>query len=315
MAVGNAPPLVRLLRVAERIESVYVPDMDHQGMIIRPPSEGDSILLQVTLGCSHNKCAFCGAYQGKRFGIKDRAQVDRDIAFARKHCTRQRRLFLMDGDALILPMPQLEYILERIRTKLPWVTRVSSYANAKSLERKSDAELETLHGLGLKMVYMGLESGDQVTLDRVGKWGTRDEIVRQGQRARQAGLKLNVTVLNGLGGLERSHVHAVETGRALTEMDPEQVAALTLMLIPGTPLHRDWEQGDFMLPGSMGILAELRLMLENINLSKGLFLANHASNYLPIKARLPRDKEKTLALIDSALASKVSIRDEKSRGL
>lgn len=284
-------------------------------MIIRPPSEGDSILLQVTLGCSHNKCTFCGAYQGKRFGIKDMEQVERDIAFARSHCTRQRRLFLMDGDALILPMPKLEQILFRIREELPWVTRISSYANAKSLERKSDKELARLRELGLRMVYMGLESGDQVTLDRVCKWGTRDEIVRQGQRAGQAGMKLNVTVLNGLGGLERSHIHAVETGKALSEMNPEQVAALTLMLVPGTELHRDWEQGKFILPGPMDMLRELHAMLENTDIAKGLFLANHASNYLPIKARLPRDKEKTLRLIDSALAQEISVKAEKFRGL
>lgn len=168
-------------------------------MIIRPPSEAGSILLQVTLGCSHNKCAFCGAYLGKRFGIKDRETVQRDIAFAARNCRRQRKLFLMDGDAMILPQERLVEILSEIRRELPWVTRVGSYASAKSLRRKSDVELAELKSLGLGIVYMGLESGDDVILKAMGKNGDSRDIIIQGRRAMAAGFKLNVTVINGLG--------------------------------------------------------------------------------------------------------------------
>ena len=206
-------------------------------MIIRPPNEAGSILLQVTLGCSHGKCAFCGAYAGKRFGIKDRETVIADIEFAARHCTGQRRLFLCDGDAMILPQPRLAEILERVRERLPRVTRVGSYANAKSLARKSDAELEALRGLGLGIVYMGLESGDDEILRAMNKNGDSAFIVEQGRRVRRAGLKLNVTVINGLGGVDRSIAHARATAEALNAMDPDQVGALSLMPVPGTPLH------------------------------------------------------------------------------
>jgi radical SAM superfamily enzyme YgiQ (UPF0313 family) len=289
--------------------------MDHQGMIIRPPSEAGSILLQVTLGCSHGRCAFCGAYQGKRFAIKPRETVLADILYAARHCVDQRRVFLCDGDAMILPQARLVEILSLIRKHLPRVTRVGTYANAKSLKRKSDAELEELRGLGLGIVYMGLESGDDETLRAMDKNGDAAFIVDQGRRARAAGFKLNVTVINGLGGVARSEIHALETARALTLMDPDQVGALSLMLVPGTPLHERAERGEFELPDARGILLELRAMLAGIDLTRGLFLANHASNYLPLKVRLPSGKAEALELIDQALAGRTSLRSESVRRL
>ncbi|WFS62420.1 radical SAM protein [Pseudodesulfovibrio thermohalotolerans] len=289
--------------------------MDHQGMIIRPPSEAGSILLQVTLGCSHGRCAFCGAYQGKRFAIKPRETVLADILYAARHCVDQRRVFLCDGDAMILPQARLVEILSLIREHLPRVTRVGTYANAKSLKRKTDAELEELRGLGLGIVYMGLESGDDETLRAMGKNGDAAFIVDQGRRARAAGFKLNVTVINGLGGVARSEIHAVETARALTRMDPDQVGALSLMLVPGTPLHERAERGEFELPDARGILLELRAMLAGIDLTRGLFLANHASNYLPLKVRLPSGKAEALERIDQALAGRTSLRSESVRRL
>lgn len=289
--------------------------MDHQGMIIRPPSEAGSILLQVTLGCSHGKCAFCGAYQGKRFGIKDRETVARDIDFAAIHCRNQRRLFLCDGDAMIMPQPRLLEILEEIRRKLPWVTRVGSYASAKSLRFKSDDDLRELRGMGLGIVYMGLESGDDAILKRMKKNGDSGVIVEQGRRARQAGFKLNVTVINGLGGVEHSLAHARETARALTEMNPDQIGALSLMLVPGTPLHDEWERGDFIVPDAHVILKEIKEMLAGLTLTRGLFLANHASNYLPIKVKLPSGKQKALEGLDAAIAGARELRDESVRRL
>ncbi|MFP4071286.1 MAG: radical SAM protein [Desulfovibrionales bacterium] len=289
--------------------------MEYIGRIIRPPSEADSILLQVTVGCSHNKCDFCGAYKDKRFAIKTDEQILQDIVFAREHCRRQRRVFLCDGDGLIIPQKRLLFILDAIRQELPWVTRIGTYGNAKAVQRKTPEELRELREHGLGIVYMGLESGDDEILARMHKWGASRDMIREAEKLRQAGIKLNVTVLLGLGGIRESQRHARNTGRVLSAIDPEQAAALTLMLIPGTPLHGAWEQGNFQLPDSMTILRELRTMLEHTTLSRGLFLSNHASNYLPLKIRLPRDKAAALERIDQALAGKLFLTPETSRRL
>lgn len=289
--------------------------MDLQGTVIRPPSEAGSILLQVSLGCTHGKCAFCGAYLDKPFAIKDRQTVSADIEFAAARCRGIRKVFLCDGDALSLPQKRLEDILGEIQEKLSWVTRVAAYGNARGLRRKSDAELRRLRRLGLGKVYMGLESGDDVTLAAMNKKSTAASMVEQGQRAVAAGFNLNVTVINGLAGVERSLVHARETARILNLMQPHQVAALSLMLVPGTPLHRRWQSGEFVLPDARGMLVELREMVAGLELEKGLFLANHASNYLPVRARLPRDKARTLLALDAALAGKLALKPEGLRGL
>lgn len=289
--------------------------MNHEGFIIRPPSEADSILLQVTLGCSHNKCTFCGAYTGKRFRVKDQAQVMADINWAAKKLPRQRRLFLMDGDALVLPMNRLEPILTAIRDKLPQVRRVGSYASARSLKTKTDAELARLKELGLDIIYLGLESGDEDVLARMNKGVTVAEQLHQAARAKSAGLKLNVTVLLGLAGPEGSTRHAKATGNALSAMDPEQAAALSLMLVPDTPLHDDWEAGRFTQSTAPELLAEFGTLVEHTHLSRGLFLCNHASNYLPIRARFPKEKDSVLRSINAALAGETELTPEWRRRL
>jgi radical SAM superfamily enzyme YgiQ (UPF0313 family) len=289
--------------------------MHYEGNIIRPPSEANSILLQVTVGCSRNKCTFCGTYRGERFQIKPDKIILEDIAFAANHCKRQRRVFLCDGDALIIPQKRLLNILIEIEKQLPWVTRVGVYANAKSLNMKTSEQLEELRSHGLGIAYMGLETGDDVTLKNIDKGATADYMIRMGRKARAAGIKLSITVLLGIAGRQRSLNHARETGRVLSAIDPEYVGALSLMLIPGTPLFRDFKAGDFALIEPAEMLQELRTMIAHTDLSRGLFHANHASNYLPIKARLPRDKETTLKLIDNALAGKISLKPEYLRAL
>jgi len=289
--------------------------MHYEGNIIRPPSEANSIILQVTVGCSRNKCTFCGTYAGERFRIKDDAVVFEDIGFANKYCKNQRRVFLCDGDALIIPQPRLLNILGEIKRKLPWVTRVGIYANAKSLKMKTADELAALREHGLGIAYMGLETGDAATLENINKGGGPDEMIRMGRKAKEAGIKLSITVLLGIAGRDRSQIHARETGRVLSAIDPDYVGALSLMLIPGTPLYRDHAAGRFPLLGPEEMLRELRDMIEHTQLSRGLFHANHASNYLPIKARLPKDKQAALMLIDQALSGKVSLKPEWLRGL
>ncbi len=292
------------------------PDGFHyQGRLIRPPSEANSILIQVTTGCSHNKCTFCGTYKDKRFSIKDQAITERDLAFAQKYCRRQRRVFLMDGDALVMPMRRWQWLLEQIKERLPWVTRVGAYGNAKSVALKSDQDLARLAELGLGIVYYGVESGHAQVLREVCKGSTPQRLIEQGRRVKQAGIKLSVTVLLGIGGKERSGEHARATGELLSQMDPDYVGALTLMLIPGTPLGEAAAKGEFSLPDAAGMLAELREMIAATDLSDGLFYANHASNYLPIKARLPSDKQAALSAIDAALEGRVGLKPEWLRAL
>ncbi|MBW1615159.1 MAG: radical SAM protein [Deltaproteobacteria bacterium] len=289
--------------------------MHYEGNIIRPPSEANSILLQVTLGCSHNKCTFCGTYNDKRFSIKSDSIIDEDIDFASKYCKKQRRVFICDGDALILPMKRLVMILEKIKRKLPQVTRVGLYGNTKGLRMKTAEELERLKELGLKIIYMGLESGDEGALKAINKGGTPNTMIEAGRKAREAGIKLSVTVLLGIAGKTRSQIHAKETGRVLSAIDPNYIGALSLMLLPNTPLYEDWEKGKFQLIEPNEMLAELRTMIAWTDISAGLFHANHASNYLPIKARLPKDKERTLKIIDEALAGKIELKPEWLRAL
>jgi radical SAM superfamily enzyme YgiQ (UPF0313 family) len=289
--------------------------MHYEGTIIRPPSEGNSILLQVTVGCSRNRCTFCGTYQGERFRIKSDDVISQDIAFAARYCKRQRRLFLCDGDALIIPQKRLLGILRAIEGELPWVTRIGAYANAKSLKMKTLEELKALRQHRLGILYMGLESGDDETLKRINKGADSQEMIAMGRKAIEAGIKLSVTVLLGIAGRERSQFHAGETGRVLSAMDPQYVGALSLMLIPGTPLYEDHRSGRFTLIKPVEMLAELRTMFAHTRLTQGLFHANHASNYLPIKARLPRDRDAVLELLDRALQGEIGLKPEYLRAL
>ena len=289
--------------------------MNYEGTIIRPPSEAFSILLQVTLGCSHNKCTFCGTYKDKRFTIKDDQTIMADIRFASKYMGNQHRLFLMDGDGLIIPQRKLVWILEMIKEHLPWVRRVGAYANAKSVKMKSDEDLVQLKEKGLGILYLGVESGDNQTLRKVCKGTTAANLIKQGRRIKAAGIKLSVTVLLGIAGPSDSLKHARATGKLLSAMDPNYIGALTVMILPNTPLDDDYRAGRFKLPDTRELLLELREMFEHTHLSGGLFMANHASNYLPVKARLPKDREKTLALIDAALRGEIDLKPEWMRGL
>jgi radical SAM superfamily enzyme YgiQ (UPF0313 family) len=238
-----------------------------------------------------------------------------DIAFAANYCQRQRRVFLCDGDALIIPQKRLLKIMVEIEKQLPWVTRVGVYANTKGLKMKTLDELKELKEHGLGIVYMGLETGDDVTLKKVNKGATSKKMIEMGRKVKEAGIKLSITVLLGIAGRERSFIHAEETGKVLSAIDPEYVGALSLMITPNAPLHDEYKSGEFILIEPDEMLEELRTIIAGTNLTKGLFHANHASNYLPIRARLPKEKEATLNLIDKALEGKVELRPEWMRAL
>jgi len=289
--------------------------MHYEGMCIRPPSEANSILLQATVGCSHNKCAFCGTYKDKRFRIKDNDIILSDILFASRYMRGIKRLFIMDGDALIIPYRRLTWILDTIKEHLPWVTRVGVYANTKGIKMKSQEELVHLKEMGLGIIYLGIETGDDQTLQAIRKGADAQKIIAMGKKVKEAGTTLSVTVLLGIAGKERSLIHAKATGELLSAIDPDYVGALTLMIMPGTSLANDLSAGQFELPDNAGLLMELREMIASTHLSRGLFFSNHASNYLPVKVRYPEGKEQALQLIDMAIQGKVSLRPEWMRAL
>ena len=290
--------------------------MDYEGLIIRPPSEAYSLLLQLTVGCSHNKCTFCGAYRQKKFKIKSLDQIKKDLHEASSY-ENVDRVFLCDGDALIIPQPRLEEILKLINTNLPNIERIGTYANAKSILRKNVEELKKLRDLGLNIIYLGVETGNVEVLQKIHKGVTYEQMVEAGRRVKEAGILLSITVLLGLGGIEKSIEHAIDTAKILSDIDPDYVGALTLMLIPETELYEDYVAGRFVLPDQFGFIRELYLMIANSNFTNCYFTSNHASNYLPVKAYLPREKGKITKMIGSVLEEKdlSRIRPEHLRGL
>jgi radical SAM superfamily enzyme YgiQ (UPF0313 family) len=287
--------------------------MHYEGNCIRPPPEAHSILLQVSLGCSHNKCTFCGTYKEKPFRIKDNHIILSDILFASKHMKNQDRVFLMDGDALIIPQKRLMWIFEKIKEHLPWVKRVGTYANTKSIQMKSPQELIELRENGLDKIYLGVETGDDEVRKKIRKGSSRQQCLEMSKKVKDAGLELIVMVLLGVAGRLKSVDHARATGKLLSDMDPSYVAALTLILIPGTPLWEDYERGNFELPDEQGLLIEMKEMITHTNLSNGIFASNHASNYLPLKIHLPEGKQKALDLIDAALKGEIGLKPEWMR--
>jgi radical SAM superfamily enzyme YgiQ (UPF0313 family) len=291
--------------------------MRYHGPVIRPPSEADSYILQVTYGCSHNRCTFCGTYLDKPFRARETAEVLEDIRAAGALMPATRRVFLADGDALVLSTRRLAVILDALREAFPNLERVGTYANARNLLRKSPAELKSLRESGLGIVYLGLESGDDRVLERIDKGATAAEMVEAVRKAKEAGLLVSVIGLLGIAGLEGSVEHARLTGGVVSRMDPQYFSMLTLMLVPGTPLHRDWSSGAFQLLGAENMLVELREVLAHLEgLTRCVFRSNHASNYLPLGGTLPWDKARLLAALNAALTSgPEALRPESWRGL
>lgn len=277
--------------------------MDYVGHIIRPPSEAYSMIIQVTVGCSHNMCTFCGTYKDQKFYVKDMQQVKRDIDEASRY--RFDRVFLTDGDVLILPTPTLLDLFSYIKKKNPHIERIGVYANTKAILKKSVAELKQLKEAGLGIVYHGIESGNETVLRRIRKGALPHKQLEAAQKIKEAGIALSQTVLLGIGGIDLSIPHAIDTGKHLGAMSPDYASALTVMLLPNTPLYRDYVQGKFVLPDKFGLLRELKLMIENMDVtSTCYFTSNHASNYLPIKATLPDDKKQVVALLDHIINTK-----------
>jgi radical SAM superfamily enzyme YgiQ (UPF0313 family) len=278
--------------------------MKYEGMIFRPPSEAESLILQVTVGCSYNRCTFCGAYQGKSFRIKSFEEVKGDIDEASSYHPWVQRVFLADGDALIIPQKELLRILDYLKIKLRKLGRVGIYANAKDILQKDVEELKALKDRGLGIIYLGLESGDREILKRIKKNATIDQLVRAARRVKESGILLSVTVILGIGGIEYSEAHAEATGKVLSEMDPDYVGALSLMVVTGTPIEKEIETGKLVLPTPFGLIQELETMIKNCNFTQCFFASNHASNYLPLRIRMPEEKEEALRRIREVLRRK-----------
>ena len=275
--------------------------MKYEGMIFRPPSEADSLILQVTVGCSYNRCAFCGAYQGKSFRIKRFEEVKEDIDEVSRHGGKIPRIFLADGDALSIPQKELLRILNYLMEKIIGLERVGIYANARDILQKKPEEFEGLKKAGVGIIYLGLESGNPEVLKRIKKKATIDQMIRAAKRVKESEILLSVTVILGLGGERGSKAHAVDTGRVLSEMDPDYVGALSLMIVPGTPIEQEIETGQLVLPTPFGLIEELEIMIENCHFTDCFFASNHASNYLPLRIRMPGEKEEALKRIREVL--------------
>ena len=290
--------------------------MRYEGMIYRPPSEAYSLLVQVTIGCSHNSCTFCNMYIDKQFRVRDEAEVFEDLKEARSTYSYVERVFLCDGDALCLSAERLVRILDKIYELFPECRRVNVYGNTIDVLAKTPEELSMLAEHGLKMVYLGAESGDPEVLRAIRKGSTREEIIKAVHMLEDAGIRTSVTFISGLAGKAGWRSHAVNTGTMISEMGASYVALLTLMLDPRTEIARQIREGEFEVLSPEEVVAETYLLLENADPKVScVFRSNHASNYLSLKGNLPEDKERMLAKLKKAMDDSGMLKDERFRAL
>ena len=290
--------------------------MRYEGNIFRPPSEAYSLLVQVTVGCAHNKCTFCSMYKDKKFHIRKLEEVLEDLEWARAHYPRIERIFLCDGDALCLANSKLLPILERIRQLFPECERVTVYGRATDALKKTDEELRELYEAGITMVYMGAESGSEKVLADINKGETRQQIIDGVKKIEASGMKASVTFISGLAGRAGWEEHAIETGKMLSEMSPSYAALLTLMVDPTVPIAEEIASGRMELLTPEEVIAETLLMLKNTEVTKKcVFRSNHASNYLSLRGNLPEDKEAMMEVLREAMENHDMLKDERFRAL
>jgi radical SAM superfamily enzyme YgiQ (UPF0313 family) len=278
--------------------------MRYEGTVYRPPSEGRSLILQATIGCSYNRCSYCAMYLEKRFRQRSREDLLEDMAIAQATLGAEsvRKVFLADGDALIMRTPRLLQLLEDLRDHFPEFQQASVYASPQALLSKSVQEIRELKEAGLPLYYLGTETGHPKVMERIAKGVTPAQMVDAASRVTGADAKLSVIMLLGIGGTELSHEHAVESGRIVSAMDPRFVSTLTITPVPGTKFHEEVESGRVELPDDRGILRELRTMVENMDVTRAIYRGNHASNSLPLGGVLPRQKDEILAVLDQVIA-------------
>ena len=290
--------------------------MRYEGDIYRPPSEAYSLLVQVTIGCTHNKCTFCKMFKDKKFRIRKLDEVLEDLAWARKRYRRVERIVLCDGDALALSNNRLMPILEYISENFPECERVTIYGRATDVLKKTDEEMRQLYEAGMTMVYIGAESGSDKVLKDICKGETRQELIDSVKKIEACGMQASVTFISGLAGKAGWEDHAIQTGTMISEMEPSYVGLLTLMVEPTVPMYKDIESGKLQLLSAEEVMAETLLMLKHTNVSKKCVLrSNHASNYVSLRGDLPNDKEKMMALLRKAMENHDMFKDERFRAL
>jgi len=288
--------------------------MRYEGSVYRPPSEGKSYILQVTIGCSHNKCTFCSMYKDKKFRVRNIDEIFEDLKYARDYYSEVKRIFLADGDALILKTKDLESILKEIKKLFPECERIGIYSTPGDILRKPLEDLVKLKELGLGIIYLGIESGSDLVLSKVEKGFTREEIIKAGQKAKKSGIPLSVTLISGLGGKDNWKEHALSSADLINQINPDYVSLLTLMMEKNTDLYTKYKKGNFDILSPKEIAVETKLFLKNISLKNSVFRSNHASNYIPLKGTLNKDREKLISEIDEALKNE-EFTDERFRSL
>lgn len=289
--------------------------MEYEGIVYRPPSEAQSLIIQATIGCAHNTCLFCAMYRGKQFRVRAMEEIKADIAEGAKLYGRYvDRVFLADGDALAMPTDQMVEILSFVRQRLPHLRQISSYATAQDLLAKSPQELEAIREAGLDLLYIGAESGDDQVLHSMAKGVTSQQLAEAGVKAHQAGFRTSVTLISGLGSRERLVQHATESARLISAMKPEFLGFLTLMVEKEAPLTKLVRQGKFQLLEPEEVMEEMEIFLRAVDSQGTVFRANHASNYVNLRGTLNQDRETLLAAIAQARGS-TSYKPEYFRGL
>lgn len=290
--------------------------MRYEGDIYRPPSEAYSYILQVTIGCAHNKCTFCPSFKAKKFRIRSLEEVFEDLDMARRYYRHIEKIFLADGDALVCKQSYLVEIYRRIRELFPECRSINIYGRAKDILRKTEEELLELNALGLDIIYMGVESGNPEVLEKIKKGETREEMIAAVRKVEGLGIKTSLTFLSGIGGRAMWRENAIDSGTIISEMEPTYASFLTCMVVPGTELYEQMQAGEFELLHPDEVLAETRLMLENINVKKTcIFRSNHASNYVSLKGNLPEDKETMIEQLKVAEQHSELWKDERFRRL
>ena len=290
--------------------------MRYEGAVYRPPSEAGSLIIQLTIGCARNKCTFCAMFKDKQFRVRKLDEVVADLIDARQYYRdyKVRRIFLADGDALIVKTEDLLYILDKIHELYPECERISAYGAPADVNMKTDEELAKLKAAGLDMIYMGAESGDDIVLRDVKKGVTSEEIATAGLKLKKAGMIVSITLISGLGGKERLKEHAINSAKLISIIKPEYVGFLTLMVEPGTELYNDYQAGKFQLLGPVEVMQEVKIFIENVDSEGTVFRANHASNYVPLKGTFNKDNKKMLEQIEKAEKAGV-FRPEIYRGI
>lgn len=272
--------------------------MRYEGSVYRPPSEAYSLIVQATIGCSHNKCTFCSMYKDKKFKIRKTDDVIADLISEARYAANIKRIFLADGNALMLPTADLQRILATIQQYYPRCQRVGIYAAPKDVLRKSVEELRSLYEMGLGIAYLGLESGSDAILEHIKKGVTAAEMVEAAKRLKASGIKLSVTLISGLGGRQMIMEHAQKSAEVLNQMQPDYLGLLTLLLQPGVEMYDEVQRGDFQLLHPEEVVLETHELIKNLELENCVFRSNHASNYYALEGTLPQDKEKLLAILE-----------------